>query len=214
MDKITSRRITMSGEIWLIGCTHFGHEAMYKFMRQNGEKVRPFSSASEGDTFMMEAWNSRVKPGDKVYVLGDVAFSSKDISILSNLHGSKILIKGNHDDMDASVYLKYFRDIRATHQLADEILSHIPLHPGSLYRHKKSKYWLNIHAHLHAEAVMEEGDGSPDDLMRPNTSEDPRYFSVCVERIGFAPISLDEVRQRAKERITPVAQLSPPDEKL
>jgi hypothetical protein len=61
---------------------------------------------------------------------------------------------------------------------------------------------------------MEEGDGSPDDLMRANTSEDPRYFSVCVERIGFAPISLDEVRQRAKERLTPVVQLSPPEEKL
>lgn len=195
-------------ETWLIGCTHFGHEAMYKFMRQNGEKVRPFSSAAEGDAYMVDAWNSRVKPGDKVYVLGDVAFSPQDIAILSTLHGSKILIKGNHDDMDAAVYLKYFRDIRATHQLADEILSHIPIHPGSLYRYKKSKYWINIHAHLHAEAVMEDSDGSPDELMRPALTEDPRYFSVCVERIGFAPISLSEVRQKINQRLRPMEQTS------
>jgi calcineurin-like phosphoesterase family protein len=24
--------------------------------------------------------------------------------------------------------------------------------------------------------------------------KDPRYFSVCVERIGYKPISIDEIR--------------------
>jgi len=196
----TSVLMQMPSQTWLIGCTHFGHEAMYGFRRFNGEKVRPFASAAEGDAKMVENWNSTVKQGDKVYVLGDVAFKPKDIAILSTLHGSKVLIKGNHDTMDLSVYKKYFYDIRATHQLADEVLSHIPLHPGSLYRHRSKTSWVNIHAHLHAEAVLEDYDGSPDDIMRPHVSEDLRYFSVCVERINYTPISLEEVRDRIKKR--------------
>lgn len=190
----------MSHETWLIGCTHFGHENMYSFRRSNGEKVRPFSNAAEGDAIMIERWNSTVKPGDKVYVLGDVAFSPKNISVLSTLHGSKVLIKGNHDVMDNSVYMKYFKDVRATHKLADEILSHIPIHPNSLYRHSTKQYWTNIHAHLHAEVVMEDPDFSPDDLMRSHQSEDLRYFSVCVERINYTPISLDHARKLIAKR--------------
>ncbi len=190
-------------DVWLIGCTHFGHDAMYTFRRLNGEKVRPFANAAEGDAKMIENWNSTVKSSDKVYVLGDVAFDQKSISILSSLHGSKILIKGNHDKMDLSVYRKYFKDVRATHQLSDEILSHIPIHPASLYRHRSKSSWTNIHAHLHSEAVMEESDDSPDTLMRPNVSEDLRYFSVCVERINYTPISYEEVRSRIKSRIYP-----------
>lgn len=187
-------------QVFLIGCTHFGHEAMYGFRRQNGEKVRPFANAAEGDEFMVEKWNATVGKGDKIYVMGDVAFHRKDLEILRRLNGQKILIKGNHDNLDIGVYTKFFKDVRATHRLADEVLSHIPIHPQSLYRHKTGGYWTNIHAHLHAEAVMEEDDGSFDDLMRSNRTEDPRYFSVCVERIGYTPISLDEVRDRIRKR--------------
>ena len=170
---------------YLIGCPHFGHEAMYRFTRSNGEKVRPYASAEEGDTVIRENWNRTVSKGDKVYVMGDVAFNPKDLKILEVLNGSKVLIKGNHDTLELSKYAKYFRDVRAYHKLDNEILSHIPLHPVSLWRAKKNKSWLNIHAHLHAEEVM---------LAEGVT--DLRYFSCCVERIGYTPISIDEIRNR------------------
>lgn len=193
----------MDHDTWFIGCTHFGHDAMYTFRRKNGEKVRPYANAAEGDAVMVENWNRVVKKGDKVYVLGDVAFRPQHLEIMNALNGSKILIKGNHDNLQMSTYAKYFKDIRATHQLANEILSHIPLHPQSLFRHKTGGYWLNVHAHLHSEAVMEEDDGCPDDLMRPYMSEDVRYFSVCVERIGYTPISLEEIRSKVESRVKP-----------
>ena len=170
---------------YFIGCPHFGHEAMYRFTRANGEKVRPYASAAEGDAVMVENWNNTVSKGDKVYVMGDVAFTPKDLKILESLNGSKILIKGNHDTFELSKYAKYFRDVRAYHKLDNEILSHIPLHPVSLWRAKRNTSWLNIHAHLHAEEVMlAEGVA------------DLRYFSCCVERIGYTPISIDEIRNR------------------
>ena len=51
---------------YFIGCPHFGHEAMYRFTRSNGEKVRPYASATEGDAVMVENWNKTVSKGDKV----------------------------------------------------------------------------------------------------------------------------------------------------
>ena len=158
---------------------------MYRFLRADGTRVRPWASAAEGDAIMAANWNNTVSKGDKVYVMGDVAFTPKDLKILESLNGSKVLIKGNHDTLELSKYAKYFRDVRAYHKLDNEILSHIPIHPVSLWRAKRNASWLNIHAHLHAEEVM---------LAQGVT--DLRYFSCCVERIDYTPISIDEIRNR------------------
>lgn len=168
---------------FLIGCPHFGHNNIYNFVRYNGEKVRPFTSVIEGDAVMVENWNNTVSITDKVYVLGDVAFSRRNLDILNDLNGKKILIKGNHDTLNLNDYKKYFKDVRATHKMNNTILSHIPIHPESLGKEFDEKTglwknrWYNIHAHLHSEVVMLDG------------VEDPRYFSVCVERINYTPIS-------------------------
>ena len=158
---------------------------MYRFVRADGTRVRPWASAAEGDAIMAANWNNTVSKGDKVYVMGDVAFTPKDLKILGYLNGTKILIKGNHDTLQLSQYAKYFKDVRAYHKLDNEILSHIPIHPLSLWRAKRNASWLNIHAHLHAEEVM---------LAEGVT--DLRYFSCCVERIDYTPISIDEIRNR------------------
>ena len=178
---------------FLIGCTHFGHENAYKFIRNNGVRVRyQFANAKEGDEAMIERWNQTVCKGDKVYVLGDVAFSKKDLAVMHCLNGRKTLIKGNHDTLTLPEYEKYFRDVRATHKLDNEILSHIPIHPGSLWRGKRKCWMVNIHAHLHAEVVNRLDGQDGEDGIEP----DPRYFSVCVERINYTPISLEEIRKR------------------
>jgi calcineurin-like phosphoesterase family protein len=182
----------MSKTTFLIGCTHFGHEKMYKFVDIYGNKVRPFENAKEADAVMLENWNSVVGVGDKVYVLGDVAVTSESLSILKKCNGKKVLIQGNHDNLSVAEYMKYFKDIRSSHKLDGEILSHIPIHLDSLWREKKNKNWLNIHAHLHQKYVTL----APNHIQIINgmRSEDPRYFSVCVERIGYKPISIDEIR--------------------
>ena len=175
--------------IFLIGCTHFGHENMYKFLNRDGTRVRhEFADAKEGDEAMVERWNKTVQKGDKVYVLGDVAFHKTHLATIGKLNGSKILVKGNHDNLQLAEYAKYFRDVRAYHRLVDDlVLSHVPVHPQSLWSERNNKYWINIHAHLHSGAVMNSLD---------NSLPDYRYFSVCVERINYTPISLEEIRMR------------------
>jgi len=162
---------------FLISDTHFGHDNVYKFKDNDGVKgtIRPWAkNATEGDAIMLENWNSVVKPTDKVYHLGDVAFRRSSLDILSKMNGKKILIKGNHDIFDLKDYAKYFVDIRGTFDLYDYVLTHVPIHPDELYRWKG-----NIHGHLHARVV-----------------DDTRYFNVSVEQINATPILFDEVVER------------------
>ena len=76
---------------WLVSDTHFGHEKICLFKREDGSPLRPFSHADEMDEFMVKAWNERVKPSDKVYHLGDVAIRRKSLEIL-NLPKLKYLL--------------------------------------------------------------------------------------------------------------------------
>jgi calcineurin-like phosphoesterase family protein len=160
---------------YFISDTHFGHDAVYKFTNFDGSRVRDFAnSAEEGDQVMIDRWNSVVKPSDKVYHLGDVAFPRRKLAILGQLNGKKILIKGNHDIFDLKDYTKYFVDIRGAHELYKMMLTHIPIHPEQLGR-----FDANIHGHIHDRKI-----------------DDKRYVNVSVEQINATPISLDEVLYR------------------
>lgn len=163
---------------------HFGHESPYKvFKRADGSPLRPFASADEGDEAMIERHNKVVRPQDRVYVVGDVAMSHKYLHKLDRMNGRKVLIKGNHDIAKLSQYLPYFDDIRGSHQFDGILITHIPVHPGSLAR-----WGFNVHGHLHANRVVITDQYGLERI-------DPRYFCVSVERIDYTPISLEEVKK-------------------
>ena len=178
---------------WLISDTHFGHEnCCTKFKCADGSPLRPFASAEEMDEELVKRWNDRVRPNDKVYHLGDVVIAKRHLATLERLNGDKVLIKGNHDIFKLEDYTRHFRDIRGYHVLNGMILSHIPVHPSNLYR-----FGTNIHGHLHDNRVMKTVYGMSENF-ESTVAEviDPQYFSVCVEQTGFAPISLEEVKER------------------
>lgn len=87
--------------IFITSDTHFGHKGVCEFLRNDGSKLRPFTSVEEMDEIMVERWNSVVKPKDKVYHLGDVIINRKAMKTLARLSGEKVLVKGNHDCLDS-----------------------------------------------------------------------------------------------------------------
>lgn len=80
--------------IFFTSDTHFNHCALIK------HGVRDFKNLDHMRDVMKENWNRNIKPGDIVYVLGDVFHgnpSKQDIEYFRSLNGIKKLIRGNHD---------------------------------------------------------------------------------------------------------------------
>jgi calcineurin-like phosphoesterase family protein len=166
--------------VFLVSDTPFGHKGVCHFTRNDGvTKLRPFDTPEEMDEFMVEAWNARVRPNDKVYHLGDVVINRRALKTMSRLNGDKVLIRGNHDIFPDVEYREYFRELRAYHVMNGMILSHIPIHEESLGR-----FGVNIHGHTHANRVMKDG------------VVDVRYHCVCVEQTDFAPVLFEDVVKR------------------
>lgn len=166
---------------------HLGHEAMMKFTREDGSPLRVFEDATHMNEYMVMQHNRVVGPKDKTYFLGDLAMSKKFLPLLHRMNGEKVLIRGNHDIESADVYMRYFKDVRGVYQFDGMVLSHIPLHPDSLYRWK-----VNVHGHLHANRVM-----------KVNTEHDKvideRYQSVCMEQLDdYTPISIEQLKTRIR----------------
>lgn len=163
---------------FLIGDTHFGHRNILSFKKKDGSMLRPyFSSIEEHDEYLISQWNKTVSVGDKVYHLGDVGFKNftQLKLIFDRLNGTKVLIKGNHDNFKLNQYAQIFKDVRGSHQLDKFILTHIPVHPSSLDR------WVaNIHGHVHS-----------------NTLDDFRYVNVSVENLDdYTPIDFELIRKK------------------
>lgn len=170
----------MSYNIFFASDYHFAHQKPYNtFTREDGRFLRyEFANAEEADEAMIQRHNARVKAEDRVYMVGDIVFHKRELHKVGRMNGRKVLIKGNHDLLDIKEYLPYFDDIRGVHQFKGFVITHIPIHPGSIAR-----WGVNIHGHLHANKVLKD-DGSIDS----------RYFNVSVECINYTPVSLEEIR--------------------
>jgi calcineurin-like phosphoesterase family protein len=175
---------------FVVSDTHFGHAGVCKFTEADGvTKIRPWTDPEQMNEDMIRMWNDTVRPGDKVYHLGDVVINRRYLPVLDRLNGDKVLIKGNHDIFRLEEYTKYFRDIRAYHVLNGLILSHIPVHADSLAR-----FGCNIHGHLHTHRVMKPiGVDARTGTVKYGNEIDPRYFNVSVEQIGFKPMLFEDV---------------------
>ena len=81
--------------LWLTSDTHFCHDNIIQYCG------RPFANAEFMNEYLIEQWNSVVKPGDIVYHLGDVTLGLNHRNefprLVPRLNGSKRLIVGNHD---------------------------------------------------------------------------------------------------------------------
>jgi calcineurin-like phosphoesterase family protein len=116
---------------YYISDLHFFHASMNEHMDNRG-----FGSVEEMNDYMIKQWNSRVRHGDDVIVLGDFSVSNKAAEvndILKQLKGRKYLIVGNHDRFlkDKDFNAELFKWIEPYKEVSDNkrkvILSHYPV---------------------------------------------------------------------------------------
>lgn len=168
-------------DIWFSSDWHFGHKNILNFTAPDGSRLRDFESVEEMNEHIIAKHNQLVKPNDKFYCLGDVAFKLPVMKeILPRLNGHKYLILGNHDHFNVGEYAKYFSKIKESWQPGRKLVfTHRPiLLTGAFDRDK-----VNVHGHTHAEIVP-----------------DPRYINVCMETRNYYPVHWDQIISEVEQR--------------
>lgn len=173
-------------QTWIVSDTHFGHSNILKFIGYDGKPLRVFDNAKQMDEYIIEKWNLVVKPGDKVYHLGDVLMKPTKENLQDSVgrcNGNKTLLLGNHDSPDVGIYRGFFKHFYSTRRLGNLLLSHIPVHPMSL-----GKAEANVFGHVHNNIAPGQYG--------------PRYYNVSIEVLDdYTPIALEEVQARVKKQI-------------
>lgn len=102
---------------YFISDTHFFHENVIRFDK------RPFTCIEQMNAQMREWWNNTVSEKDRVYILGDFIWlppsDPEYIKFTKSLNGKKVLIKGNHDNVEkfSSELKNCFEDIKSRKEI-------------------------------------------------------------------------------------------------
>ena len=168
--------------IYFIADTHFNDVNILDF------GPRKFDSIYHMNNTIIKNWNDTLSDDDTIFVLGDIG---KEIdkhpecvleTILSNLKGKKILIKGNHDKYISNIDKIGFDKVYDYPICIEDFywLSHEPMF---LNQHMP---YVNIHGHIHSNLIM------------TNPSKNNKYVNVSVEMIDYIPMSFDKIKARFK----------------
>jgi len=170
---------------WFTGCTHFGHDKIRTLSN------RPFDNVDDMNKMMLENINSRVMPGDNLWILGDFCFGGFDAnrSFLDQIVcKSRTLILGNHDKLSMTQYKRLGLMVYHYKTLKRVIdgkpkkiaLFHYPIDEWDGFFRGS---W-HLHSHTHGNINI-----------GPNgrTKKGHPRIDVGVDSHNFCPLSLEEI---------------------
>lgn len=185
---------------YFISDTHFFHENVIRFDK------RPFTSVEEMNAKMRDWWNNTVSEKDRIYILGDFIWlppsDPEYIKFTKSLNGKKVLIKGNHDNVEkfSSELKDCFEDIKSRKEIKLNrkriIMDHYPL---MMHRHDTDSNVFHFHGHTHITGeqdwvekwtralIFNRGMGTPTGqiinvgCMMPYMNYIPRTFEEIIE---------------------------------
>ena len=157
------------------------------------ERHRGFASVEDMNEVLIERWNMVVKPGDRVYHLGDFSLGRPDetVDVLKRLNGQIYLVRGNHDStVENGKCRKYFvwqKDLFYLDVDGQKImLCHYAMRT---WRNAFRGTWM-LYGHSHGS--LPESDTSCS-------------FDVGVDCWGLAPVSYEQVAEKmATKNFVPV----------
>src|SRR3954447_14711520 len=168
------------GDVFFTADTHFGHRNIIAYAS------RPFVCVEEMDEIMVQRWNERVRPGDRVYHLGDfsVCRGPKTGEILERLNGEIHLVWGNHDRPAYAIrerFASYHDYLQIT--VCEQFI--VCFHYAMRVWNKSHKGSWHLYGHSHG-----------------SLPDDPHALSmdVGVDCNNFYPFSFEEVAFRMKDK--------------
>lgn len=168
-------------EIFFASDHHFDHANIITYC------ARPFSCTEEMNEVLIDNHNKYVKPGDIVYLLGDLSFDIKGVKeILRVLNGIKYFLPGNHDKFKVTdLHINLLRSIH------DTTIENIPVtfcHYPMLSWNKSFHGAFHLHGHTHGTIPF-----------NPNV----RRLDVGVDCHNYSPISWEVIKEKLSNVPTP-----------
>jgi len=166
---------------------HYGHDNI--LWLGHG---RPFKTTQEMNETIIDRHNQLVKPGDRVYHLGDMFWGTvsndEAVGIMKRLNGNHFIILGNHRNRDE--FLPPFGPIQTKLVWKKEIFNlklndqHIVLfHFPIAEWQNKEKGWWHLYGHVHG-----------------NFKNVGKSLDVGVDNWNFAPVPFETVQQFMNSR--------------
>lgn len=164
--------------VYLTADLHLGHANIIKYDQL------PFISVEQMDETIIKNWNNTVSKENTVFVLGDASFYNKEKTkeIISQLHGKKILIKGNHDCHNIQWWTETgFSEVSNYPIIYKEfyIFSH---EPPAYFNH--DSYQIHFYGHVHNTEMYK---------TITKTSA-----CVCASRWNFTPVNIEKIIELIK----------------
>lgn len=181
---------TPAEKVFFISDTHFGHDWIINFNQ------RPYANSMLMDTIMIQNWNDVVPQDGLVFVLGDIGSTDQEriIEIFNQLHGEKILVKGNHEDIyhDETLksifseiydllYIRLYDDVDNKNQ--DLVLCHYPMFDWDNYFQGS---W-QLFGHIHTRNLSE--------FITLKSKLFAEQYDVGVDNNDYRPVSYYQVKE-------------------
>ena len=164
---------------WVTSDLHLNHDKDFIY------KARGFETVQEMNEAIINRFNSKVKPDDTVYILGDVCLGDTEASIplIKLLNGKKYLAYGNHDtDNRISRFLELglFKDVLMGYRVNAYKRVFVLTHYPTLVANPNEKYVINLHGHTHSK--------DPFQLFG-----DSACYNVALDAHDCYPVSFPEI---------------------
>jgi calcineurin-like phosphoesterase family protein len=203
-------KITEKDKLFFTSDTHWGHENILRYCN------RPFKNVQEMNQALIDNWNSVVNKDDIVIHCGDFAWGDpRDYNnIIAQLHGTIILIKGNHDRIQFNGNWKDFRlyegylnlsiadeDSESKRQLVTAC--HFPM--LSWYQSHRGAWHVYGHWHNRAVNDYEPTGNEISDYVKEEyfyaRYARPTSYDVGVDGNGYTPLSYKQVKTIINQQI-------------
>lgn len=166
---------------YLLADSHFGHK---RIITDFGFRPANF------DELIIKRWQHVVTENDVVFHLGDVTWGTKDqlSTIMNQLPGTKILIRGNHDrNHSNNWFIKTgFAAVLEKAQVCGAVLSHMPV---ALTQEELDRGIINVHGHFHNNSA-ERWEKRFTDRFTDN------HYLLALENVDYTPVPLELVLKR------------------
>lgn len=169
--------------IWFTADTHFGHSNIIRYCN------RPFSSHEEMDEELLRRFNEVIRPGDILYHLGDVSWSTYDLSkFFDRLKTKEVhLIYGNHDTKATKHQnIRSYNDIKTLNKGGSHItMFHYPMRTWSTRGHGG----FQLYGHVHGKM---DGIGRQMDVGVDTNNFYPYELTQIQEKLNGIPFNIKE----------------------